>query len=47
MTPASLMGGTGLFILTKPFMEFNTYFDAEASKIVFESGIPVVMYGSQ
>ena len=26
-------------------MEFNTYFDAEASKIVFESGIPVVMYG--
>ena len=41
----SLMGGTCHFILTKPFMEFNTYFDAEASKIVFESGIPVVMYG--
>ena len=41
----SIMGGTCHFILTKPFMEFNTYFDAEASKIVFESGIPVVMYG--
>lgn len=41
----SLMGGTCHFILTKPFMEFNTYFDAEASKIVFESGIPVIMYG--
>lgn len=41
----SIMGGTCHFILTKPFMEFNTYLDAEASKIVFESGIPLTMYG--
>lgn len=41
----SLMGGTCHFILTKPFMEFNTYLDAEATKIVFESGLPIIMYG--
>ncbi len=41
----SLMGGTCRFIFTKPFMEFNTYMDPEATKIVFESGIPIVMYG--
>ena len=41
----SLMGGTCHFILTEPFMEFNTYLDAEATRIVFESGIPITMYG--
>ena len=41
----SLMGGTCHFILTRPFMEFNTYLDAEATKIVFESGLPITMYG--
>lgn len=41
----SLMGGTCHYILTKPFMEFNIFLDAEASKIVFESGIPITMYG--
>ncbi len=41
----SIMGGTCHFILTEPFMEFNTYLDAEATKIVFESGIPLTMYG--
>lgn len=41
----SLMGGTCHYILTKPFMEFNVFMDAEASKIVFESGLPITMYG--
>ncbi|MEG2234569.1 MAG: nucleoside hydrolase [Oscillospiraceae bacterium] len=41
----SIMGGTCHFILTQPFMEFNTYLDAEATKIVFESGIPITMFG--
>lgn len=41
----SLMGGTCHFILTRPFMEFNTCLDPEATKIVFESGIPITMYG--
>lgn len=41
----SFMGGTCHFILTRPFMEFNTYLDAEATKIVFESGLPITMYG--
>lgn len=41
----SLMGGTCHFILTRPFMEFNTCLDAEATKIVFESGLPIIMNG--
>lgn len=41
----SLMGGTCNFLFEKPFMEYNTYTDPEASKIVFESGIPITMYG--
>lgn len=41
----SMMGGTCHYILTKPFMEFNVFLDAEASKIVFESGIPITMFG--
>lgn len=41
----SLMGGTCEFVLTRPFMEFNTFVDPEATKIVFESGIPITMYG--
>ena len=41
----SMMGGTSEFILTRPFMEFNTYVDPEASKIVFESGLPITMFG--
>lgn len=41
----SIMGGTCHFILTRPFMEFNTFMDPEATKVVFESGIPIDMYG--
>lgn len=41
----SMMGGTSEFILSRPFMEFNTFVDAEATKIVFESGIPITMFG--
>ncbi len=41
----SLMGGTSEFVLTRQFMEFNTFVDPEATKIVFESGIPITMYG--
>ena len=41
----SLMGGTCNFLFEKPFMEYNTYTDPEASKIVFESGLPIMMYG--
>lgn len=41
----SLMGGTCQFVFTRPFMEFNTFIDPEATKIVFESGIPITMYG--
>ncbi|MCI7640236.1 MAG: nucleoside hydrolase [Clostridiales bacterium] len=41
----SLMGGTSEFVLTRPFMEFNTLVDPEATKIVFESGVPITMYG--
>ena len=41
----SLMGGTCEFILSRPFMEFNTFVDPEATKIVFESGIPITMFG--
>lgn len=41
----SIMGGTCHFVLTQPFMEFNTYLDAEATKIVFESGVPITMFG--
>lgn len=41
----SMMGGTSEFVLTRPYMEFNTFVDPEATKIVFESGIPITMYG--
>lgn len=41
----SMMGGTSEFVLTRPFMEFNTFVDPEATKIVFESGVPITMYG--
>ena len=41
----SMMGGTSEFVLSRPFMEFNTFVDPEATKIVFESGIPITMYG--
>ena len=41
----SLMGGTSEFVLTRPFMEFNTFVDPEATKIVFESGLPITMFG--
>ena len=41
----SLMGGTSEFVLSRPFMEFNTFVDAEATKIVFESGVPITMFG--
>lgn len=41
----SLMGGTCQFLFTRPFMEFNTFMDPEATKIVFESGVPILMYG--
>lgn len=41
----SMMGGTSEFVFTRPYMEFNTFVDPEATKIVFESGIPIDMYG--
>lgn len=41
----SMMGGTCKMVFTKPFMEFNTFMDPEATKIVFESGIPITMFG--
>lgn len=41
----SLMGGSSEFVFTRPFMEFNTFVDPEATKIVFESGVPIIMYG--
>ncbi len=41
----SMMGGTSQFVLSRPFMEFNTFVDAEATKIVFESGVPITMFG--
>ena len=41
----SMMGGTCEFVLTRPYMEFNTFVDPEATKIVFESGVPIDMYG--
>lgn len=41
----SMMGGTCEFVLSRPFMEFNTFVDPEATKIVFESGIPITMFG--
>lgn len=41
----SMMAGTCHFILTEPFMEFNAYLDAEASRIIFESGVPITMFG--
>lgn len=41
----SIMGGTCKFLFTRPFMEFNTFMDPEATKILFESGIPIDMYG--
>lgn len=40
-----LMGGGHAFGNVTPSAEFNIYADAEAAKIVFESGIPVVMVG--
>ena len=40
-----MMGGTSEFVLTRPFMEFNTFVDPEATKIVFESGVPITMFG--
>lgn len=41
----SMMGGTCEFVLSRPFMEFNTFVDPEATRIVFESGIPITMFG--
>lgn len=41
----SMMGGTSEFVLSRPGMEFNTFVDPEATKIVFESGIPLTMFG--
>ncbi|GGJ99357.1 hypothetical protein GCM10007063_22070 [Lentibacillus kapialis] len=39
-----LMGG-GTFGNWTPAAEFNIYVDAEAAKIVFESGVPITMFG--
>lgn len=41
----SMMGGTSEFVLSRPGMEFNTFVDPEATKIVMESGIPITMFG--
>lgn len=45
ITRISMMAGTCHFILTEPFMEFNAYLDAEATRIIFESGVPITMFG--
>ncbi len=39
-----LMGG-GTFGNWTPAAEFNIYVDAEAAKVVYESGVPIVMFG--
>lgn len=39
-----MMGG-GTFGNWTPAAEFNIYVDAEAAKVVFESGIPITMFG--
>ncbi|WP_411844156.1 nucleoside hydrolase [Salinicoccus sp. HZC-1] len=39
-----LMGG-GTFGNWTPAAEFNIYVDAESAKVVFESGVPVTMFG--
>src|SRR5699024_593641 len=39
-----LMGG-GTFGNWTPAAEFNIYVDAEAAKVVFESGVPLAMFG--
>ncbi|WP_156290636.1 nucleoside hydrolase [Oceanobacillus salinisoli] len=39
-----LMGG-GTFGNWSPAAEFNIYVDAEAAKVVFESGVPIKMFG--
>lgn len=39
-----LMGG-GTFGNWTPAAEFNIYVDAEAAKVVYESGVPVTMFG--
>lgn len=41
----SMMGGASQYVLSRPFMEFNTFVDPEATKIVFESGVPITMFG--
>lgn len=41
----SMMGGSSEFVFTRQYMEFNTFVDPEATKIVFESGVPIDMYG--
>lgn len=41
----SMMGGTSEFVLSRPYMEFNTFIDPEATKIVMESGVPITMFG--
>jgi inosine-uridine nucleoside N-ribohydrolase len=45
LTGISLMGGSAGIGNVTPVAEFNVWVDAEAARIVFESGVPITMCG--